>query len=307
MTSTPENPLTVAVLGTGIMGAGMARNLAAAGHTVRAWNRTAARAEPLAGYGITVVADAAQAVAGADVVLTMVLDGAAVLDAMEGAAAALRAGVVWVQSSTVGPDAQAQLAALAREYRLRFVDAPVLGSKPAAEGGTLVVLAAGPDDARPVADAVFDAVGRTTVWLGENSAEAPASSLKLVLNSWVLAVNHATGEVMALAEALHVDPDRFFDAIDGGPLDTPYLRAKAAVIQSGDYRPSFTVEAAWKDARLITAAAEEAGVRLDLAAAGTERLRRAVAQGHGAKDMAAAYFASFTPARDGGRPDPTQG
>jgi 3-hydroxyisobutyrate dehydrogenase len=289
-----SDTLTVAVLGTGIMGAGMARNLSAAGYEVRAWNRTHSKAQPLAADGITVTEDPADAVRDADAVITMLFDGPAVLDVMRAAAPALRDGAVWVQSSTVGPDALPELAALADEIGVRFLDAPVLGTKPVAESGQLTVLAAGPDAARPVAQRVFDAIGRSTIWLGDDGAAGAASSLKLVLNTWVLAVTHGTAEVMALAKGLGVDPDRILEAIGGGPLDLPYLRAKSAAIQNGDFAPNFTVDAAAKDARLIVAAGERHGIRLDLTAAGAARFERAAAQGHGDDDMAASYFASFT-------------
>jgi 3-hydroxyisobutyrate dehydrogenase len=285
--------LSVAVLGTGIMGAGMARSLAAAGHRVSAWNRSADRARPLAEYGVRVTTDPEAAVRGADAVITMLLDGPAVLDVMRRAAPGLADGAVWLQSSTVGPTAQGELAALAREHGVQFMDAPVLGTRTVAETGQLTVLAAGPAAARPVAERVFEAIGRSTIWLGQDGTEGPASSLKLVLNNWVLTVTNATAETMALARGLGVDPDRFFEAIDGGSLDMGYLRAKADAIRGGDYTPNFTVEGAWKDLRLIVAAGERNGVRMDLAAAGAERFRRAAEYGHGGADMAASYFASF--------------
>ncbi|CAG7628979.1 NAD(P)-dependent oxidoreductase [Actinacidiphila bryophytorum] len=290
-----SDTLTVAVLGTGIMGAGMARNLSAAGHDVRAWNRTAARAEPLAADGVRVVADPAQAVRGADAVVTMLLDGPATRAVVESAADALPRGAVWLQTGTVGPDAQAALAAYAAERGLLFVDAPVLGTRPVADAGQLTVLAAGPQAARAVADKVFDAVGGNTIWLPGDAADGPASRLKLVINNWVLALTAATGETLALAKALGVDPERFFEAIDGGALDNQYLRMKAAAILGGDFAPNFTVEGAAKDLRLIVAAGEAAGARLDLAAAGAARFQRAADQGHAAQDMSAAYFASFAP------------
>lgn len=297
-----SRPLTVAVLGTGIMGAGMARNLAAAGHEVRAWNRTVDRARPLADAGVRVVADPEAAVRDADAVVTMLLDGSAVLDVMHRAATGLRQGAVWTQCSTVGPVAQAELAALGARLGVHVLDAPVLGTRAVAESGQLTVLAAGPDAARPVAERVFDAIGRGTIWLGEDATGAAASSLKLVLNNWVLAVTNATAETVALAHGLGVDPERFFEAIDGGPLDMGYLRAKAQAILTEDFTPNFTVEGAGKDLRLIVAAAQDAGVRLDLAEAGVERFRRAAELGHGAQDMSASYFASFPPgAQNAGR------
>lgn len=131
-----SDALSVAVLGTGIMGAAMARNLARAGLDVRAWNRTRARAEPLAADGVRVAGTPAEAVDGAEVVLTMLLDGDAVLDAIRQAADALPAGALWLQTSTVGVESLPSLARFADEHRLRFVDAPVLGTKAPAEKGT---------------------------------------------------------------------------------------------------------------------------------------------------------------------------
>jgi 3-hydroxyisobutyrate dehydrogenase len=286
--------LTVSVLGTGIMGAAMARNLARAGLTVRAWNRSRDKAEPLAADGVHIADSPEEAVRDADVVLTMLYDGPAALDVMRSAAPGLRAGTAWVQSTTAGLDAVADLAAFAGEHGLVFFDAPVLGTRQPAEAGQLLVLAAGPADARDAVAPVFDAVGSRTVWTGEDGAAGTATRLKLVANSWVLATTNAVGEVLALAQALGVDPDGFFDAIAGGPLDMGYLRAKAGLIRDGALTPpQFAVTTAAKDARLIVEAGERNGVRLDVAAASAERLERAAAQGHGEEDMAAAYFASF--------------
>ena len=209
--------LTVSVLGTGIMGAAMARNLARAGHTVRAWNRSRDKAEPLAADGAHVADTPAEAVRGADVVLTMLYDGPAALDVMRQAAPALRPGTAWVQSTTAGIEAIGELADFAREHDLVFYDAPVLGTRQPAEAGQLLVLAAGPSEGREAVTPVFDAVGGRTVWTGEDGAAGSATRLKLVANSWVIAATNATGEVLALAKALDVDPQSFFDAIDGRP------------------------------------------------------------------------------------------
>ncbi|MFE9169158.1 NAD(P)-dependent oxidoreductase [Streptomyces kebangsaanensis] len=300
---------TVAVLGTGIMGAAMARNLVRAGHAVRVWNRTRAKAEPLASDGAEVAGTPAEAVRDADVVLTMLHDGGTVLDVMREAAPALRRDAAWAQSTTAGLESVAELAALADEHGLVFYDAPVLGTKQPAEAGRLTVLAAGPVEGRRAVTPVFEAVGARTVWTGEDAAAATATRLKLVTNSWVIAVTAAAGEALALAKGLDVDPRGFFDLIADGPLDMGYLHAKAGVILEDRFLPpSFAVTTAEKDARLIVRAGERHGVRLDVAAASAERFARAAAQGHGEEDMAAAYFASFTdrdPAgEDHGRAEP---
>ncbi|MFI1165045.1 NAD(P)-dependent oxidoreductase [Streptomyces sp. NPDC020801] len=285
---------TVGVLGTGIMGAAMARNLVRAGHTVRVWNRTRAKAEPLAADGARVAGTPAEAVRDADVVLTMLYDGGTVLEVMREAAPAVRPGAAWVQSTTAGPESVGELAALAREHGLAFYDAPVLGTRQPAEAGRLTVLAAGPAMGRAAVTPVFEAVGVRTVWTGEDGAAASATRLKLVANSWVIAATAATGEALALAKGLGVDPRDFFGLIAGGPLDMGYLHAKAALILDDELLPpSFAVATAEKDARLIVQAGEQHGVRLDVAAAAAERFARAAAQGHAGEDMAAAYFASF--------------
>ncbi|QKV95147.1 NAD(P)-dependent oxidoreductase [Streptomyces sp. NA02950] len=288
---------SVAVLGTGIMGSGMARNLARSGLDTRVWNRTRSKAEPLTADGAHVTGTPAEAVDGADVVLTMLHDGQAALETMRQAQDALRPGTVWAQATTAGLDGLDALAAFARETELVLVDSPVLGTRQPAESGQLLVLAAGPVAVRSTVWPVFDAIGSRTVWVGENGEEAAATRLKLVINSWVLNVTHGAAEALALAKGLGVDPRGFFDAIADGPLDNGYLRVKAGQVLSGDLEPSFATRTAEKDARLIVAAGERAGVRLDVAAAGAERFRRAIAQGHGDEDMAASYFASFDDGR----------
>ncbi|MER5969517.1 NAD(P)-dependent oxidoreductase [Streptomyces sp. NPDC002055] len=284
---------SVAVLGTGIMGAAMARNLCGAGLDVRVWNRTRDKAEPLAADGARIADDPAAAVEGADVVLTMLYDGRTVLDTMREAAASFAPGTVWSQSTTAGIDALEPLAAFAAEHDLLFVDAPVLGTRQPAEDGKLTVLAAGPAEARTALTPVFDTIGSRTVWIAEDGASGAASRLKMVCNSWVLALNNAVGEALALADGLGVEPQAFLDAVAGGLLDCGYLRLKAGAVMNDDYAPNFSVTTAAKDARLILEAGKRAGVRMDLAEAGAERLHRAERAGHGDEDMAASYFAGF--------------
>jgi 3-hydroxyisobutyrate dehydrogenase len=275
------------------MGAGMARNLLAAGLPTRVWNRSPEKAAPLAEAGAQLASSPAEAVTGADVVVTMLRDGDTVADTMRAASPGLAAGQLWLQTTTVGVEAAARLAEVAAQHGLVLVDAPVLGTRQPAEQGQLLIFAAGPPEARERSAPVFDAVGRKTVWLGDDPGGGAASRLKLVANSWVLAITSATGEAMALAKALEVDPQAFLDAVEGGPLDLPYLRAKSAAILNDEWEPSFTVSNAGKDADLIVAAGRAHGARLDVAVAVAARMHRAVQLGHGEQDMAAAYFASF--------------
>jgi 3-hydroxyisobutyrate dehydrogenase len=155
------------------------------------------------------------------------------------------------------------------------------------------VLAAGPAAAKDAVQPVFDAVGKTTTWVADDAAGLPASRLKLVVNSWVLAVTAATAEAVALAKGLDVDPQAFLDSVAGGPLDLPYLQNKAKAILAEDWAPNFSVTNAAKDADLVVAAGKGAGVELDVAAAASARYHRAADAGHGDDDMAANYLASF--------------
>ncbi len=294
MTEQAASAPSVALLGTGIMGAGMARNLLAAGISLRVWNRTRDRAAFLEDEGATVCDTPAEAVRGADVVLTMLSDGPTVLEVMTAAAPGLTPGQVWAQASTVGIGWLAQLAEFSRAHGTVFLDSPVLGTRPAAEGGQLKVFCAGPGDAsesiRERVRPVFDAIGTKTVWLDH---VGQATRLKLVVNSWILALTTAVGESVALAQGLGVGPEAFLEAVTGGPIDSPYLHAKARAIAEDNFTPNFSVALSGKDARLIVEAGESAGLHMDLAEAVAERLRRAAEYGHGQDDMAVSYFASF--------------
>lgn len=281
----------VAVLGTGIMGAPMARHIAGAGFSTRVWNRTPAKAQ---GLGAEVAASPAEAVKGADVVLTMLNDGPSVLEVMTAAGPGLSEKTLWVQASTIGVEAMGPVAALAAERGLILYDAPVLGTKAPAEAGTLTVLATGPLEGRPVLEPILSAFGSRTIWLGEQGASGTSSRLKLALNSFILTLTHAVGESLNLAEGLGVDPSKVLEIFAGGPLDSGYLQAKGGAILKRDFAPSFTVDNAAKDARLVVEAARGVGLRLDLAEAGAARMARASAQGHGAKDMAASALVDVT-------------
>lgn len=280
--------MRVAVLGTGIMGGPIARRLADAGHDVRAWNRTPERAE---GLGAEAAATPAEAVADAELLVTMLADGPTVDAVMREAAPAAVPGAVWAQTSTVGAEWTQRLAALAAEAGLVYVDAPVLGTRAPAEQGQLVVLLAGPEDARVTCTAVLPAIARKLVSLGDEVGSA--SALKLVLNHWILNSLENLAETVAFAQALGVEPERFLESIAGGGMDMPYAHMKTEAILSGKLdEPSFTLRLAAKDVELILDAASSAGVDLALARASLARMSRAIELGHGDEDMAATYYAT---------------
>lgn len=283
----------VALLGTGIMGTAMARTLLRDGHRVTVWNRTAARAEPLRADGAAVAASPAEAVTGAEVVVTILGDGETALAVMADAAPGLRTGQVWAQMGTVAVDDVPRLAALAAEHGVTFVDAPVQGTKQPAEQGNLVVLAAGPEKARPVLEPVFGTLGSRTLWLDEDGAGAAGTRLKLAAVSYAISLTSVIAESVALTRALGLDPALLGEVLTGGPLDNAYLQVKMKAIVEDELAPSFAVRTAEKNTRIIHDAAASAGIRVDVNDAAGERFRRAIEQGHGDADMAATYHASF--------------
>jgi 3-hydroxyisobutyrate dehydrogenase len=173
----------VVVLGTGIMGAPMARNLLTAGFQVRVWNRTPDKARVLAAEGADLAETPADAVREAAFVITMLTDAAAVLAVMGQAAESVPDGAVWLQTSMVGKGAE-RVAGFAEDHGITFVDCPVIGTRETAKQGRLVVLASGPGDALDRAQPIFDAIGLKTVRLEPEAGGA--SRMKLVANAWTV-------------------------------------------------------------------------------------------------------------------------
>jgi 3-hydroxyisobutyrate dehydrogenase len=281
---------TVGFLGTGTMGLPMARNLAKSGFTVKAWNRSRERAEPLARDGVEVCDEPSQAASGADVVITMLSDSATVLDTAGRALQDLGQRPVWAQMSTVGLEGTELSRQLAERVGVPFVDAPVLGTREPAEQAKLVVLASGPEEALRTCRPLFDAVGQRTLELGDAGR---ATRAKLVVNSWVLGVTALAAETLALAEALGIEPQTFFDAVEGGTLDLPYARLKGKLMIERSFDDAaFKLSLARKDADLVLAGAEEESLDSPVLRAVAERFRRAEDDGHGDEDMAANFLAT---------------
>jgi 3-hydroxyisobutyrate dehydrogenase len=264
----------------------MARSLLRAGHPVTVWNRSGAKAEPLAGDGATVAGTPAGAVAGAEAVLVMLYDTAAVLDVL---AAAGPSDAVWLQGSTIGPDGTAQVAELAAERGLRLLDAPVLGTRGPAEQGKLVSLLSGDPALVEAARPAIEGYSARSVYAGPELGSA--SALKLVCNAWIATQNAAVGQSMALAESLGLDPALFLDAMAGSAADSAYLHVKAELIRRREFPVSFSLDGALKDIELILAAARGVQVGDDVLAGLAIAYRRAVEAGHGGEDMSAVYHA----------------
>jgi 3-hydroxyisobutyrate dehydrogenase len=278
-----------AVLGTGIMGSGMARNLLGAGLRTIVWDRSDQATAPLAAMGAVVAASPTEAVRDAQVVVTMLPTREIVESVMfPSVAEAFASGAVWAQMGTIGPNATSAIASRLRGLRpdVLFVDAPVSGSKGPAETGDLLVLASGPPEAKSVAEPVFSAVGRKTVWLGE---AGQGSRMKLVVNAYMCILIEGVAEALELAGRMGVAPDGLAAVIEGGPLDAPIAEAKLHKMQSADYAPEFPLEWALKDVDLAIEAA--GGDRLPLLDGLSGQWHLAVEAGHGREDVSAARLA----------------
>jgi 3-hydroxyisobutyrate dehydrogenase len=284
--------LTVAILGAGgTMGLGMARNIAAAGFPVHAWNRSREKAQPLADDGVSIFDTAAQAAEGAAIVVTMLTDADTVLEVMDGERGVLATNAghpLWLQMSTIGVAGTERCAELAERVGVELVDAPVLGTKQPAEKGELVVLASGPPQTRQTVEPIFDAVGKKTMWLGEAGT---GSRLKVVINSWIVTIVEGAAETIALAEGAGLDPRLFLEAVADGPLDLPYLKLKGKAIVERDFEPSFRLALGAKDANLAEELATRHELELPLIETICNRLAEAVAE-HGDEDISATYWTS---------------
>jgi 3-hydroxyisobutyrate dehydrogenase len=285
-------PRSIAVLGTGTMGAPMARNLIRAGFEVRVWNRTPAKVEALVAAGAQHASTPADAAAGVDVLITMLADGAAVEDVMIGSAGALSAlgpDAVWIQMSTIGVEWSDELANLADRHGVAFVDAPVSGSSEPAEKGELLILSSGAQPVRSSVEPIFDVIGRETLWL-EHVGDG--SRLKLALNNWLAVLVEGMAETIALTRALGLDPCLFVETIDGGPLASAFAMNKGKAMIDADFAPGFPLRHAAKDAALATDAACAMELEIPLTDALLDRWQEAIALGHGQDDVASAVTAS---------------
>ena len=285
-----DSRAVVAVIGAGIMGSAMTRNLVVAGVNMRVWDRSPAATVPLAAAGAVVAPSAREAVRDADVVITMLPTADAVESVIfgDGVADAFADGCVWAQMGTIGVEATRRIAGRLAAQRpgVMFVDAPVSGSKGPAEQGQLLILASGPAAAAGTVRPVFDILGRKTVWLGE---AGQGSVVKLVVNAYMSILIEGVAETMELADRFGISHEQLADVIEGGPLDAPIADAKLHKMDRGDYAAEFPLEWALKDVDLAISAA--GGQAPPLLAALSDQWHAAVAAGHGRQDISAARLA----------------
>lgn len=277
---------TVAVLGIGSMGHGMATSALRAGIPTVVWNRERDATIDLAELGADAAPTAADAAARAGIVVTMVTNADAVVSIAtdRGMLGALRPGAIWAQMSTIGVGGTERVATLVERERsdVTLVDAPVSGSKEPAEQGKLTIFASGPDDARSRVTPLFDALGQRMVWVGPLGA---GSRLKLVNNTLLAFTAEGLASSIALARRLGLDKGAVIDALDGGPLMSPWESAKLQRIADEEYSPQFALALALKDVHL--ALEEVDPKRFEAFASLAREWERAVERGLGDQDVTA--------------------
>jgi 3-hydroxyisobutyrate dehydrogenase-like beta-hydroxyacid dehydrogenase len=279
----------VAFLGLGRMGLPMAANLVSAGHDLTVWNRSPEKAERFAAeHGARAAATPAEAAAEVDVVITMLADDQALLEAWTGAAGALtsvRPGTLAIDMATVSPDTIATLARRLGEREVALVDAPVSGSVPAATAATLMIMAAGEPAAVERARGVLSALGDRIVALGPSGA---GSSMKLAVNAIVHSLNQAVSEALVLAERAGIERARAYDVFADSAVAAPFVRYKRdAYERPGEVPVGFRLDLAAKDLRLALALAADVGADLPQARANLAVLDDAVTAGYGTDDESA--------------------
>ncbi|QDA36380.1 NAD(P)-dependent oxidoreductase (plasmid) [Paracoccus liaowanqingii] len=272
----------IAFLGTGLMGAPMVRRLLAAGHAVTVWNRAPEKAQALAADGATVAPDPAQAVAGAEVVFTMLSDGPAVAAVLfeRGVAGAMAPGAVVIDTSSIAPPIARDHAQRLASMGIDHVDCPVSGGVAGAQAGSLALMAGGEA-------AVIDRIAPVMVPLGRLTHVGPSGAGQVckLANQQIVAVTiGAVAEAMMLVEAGGADRAKFRDAIRGGFAESRILELHGGRMVARDFAPGGLSRLQLKDLNSVADLAADTGLTLPL----TESVRASftdfVAAGHGEAD-----------------------
>ena len=281
-------PERIGFVGLGIMGSRMAANLAAAGFELTVWSRTTATATEWAdNHGVKLAASPADLAAECGVAITMVVDGEqveSVLLGPEGVAEGAGEDLLCVDMSTISPTETRRIGTALGEHGIRFVDAPVTGSSPRAEEGTLTIMAGGEKADVEQAWPLFEAMGELIVHVGPLGQ---GEMLKLINNA-VAAANLVTvGQALLLARATKVDLDALHEVLAAGSGGSTMLELKAGPMREHDYTTLFKLDHMLKDISLLLAESRAAEVPCPSVSLAQEMLLGAAKRGHGEDDFAA--------------------
>ncbi len=281
--------MKIGFIGLGIMGSRMAANVLQAGNVLAVNNRTKAKAESLIQQGAGWADTPAELAQQVDILFTMlttpdVVEKTALGE--QGFLAQMKRGSLWVDSSTVNPSFSRRMAAEAQKRGVRFVDAPVAGSKGPAENGQLLFLVGGSAADFEILQPYFKVMGRKAIHAG---GVGMGTSMKMVFNLLLGQSMLAFAEALVLGQSLGLSSDMLFDALTGAIVVAPSATSKRAKIESGQYDPEFPLQWMQKDLQLAADSAYEQGVSLPSTNAGKEVFMLAIRQGFGEKDLSAIY------------------
>jgi 3-hydroxyisobutyrate dehydrogenase-like beta-hydroxyacid dehydrogenase len=278
----------IGFLGLGIMGSRMAANVARAGYPLTVWTHTEGKAARWAGeHGATAVGTPAEAAAASDIVVSMVVDGAQVESLLCGAggvADGAREGLLCVDMSTIAPLDTRRIGARLAERGVRMIDAPVTGSSPRAQAGTLTIMAEGEATDFERAKPLLETMGELIVHVGELGQ---GEMLKLINNALGAANAAAVAEALLLADATGVDLNALVAVTQTGSGASAQMEMKSTPMRKHDYSTLFKTEHLLKDVRLCLEEAQAAGVPFPAAAHARDLLAATMGRGHGPDDYAA--------------------
>ncbi|MFT9008423.1 MAG: NAD(P)-dependent oxidoreductase [Bifidobacterium sp.] len=277
--------MNITVLGTGIMGSGIAKVAGSKGFRVTAWNRTIARAQALERDSIRAEADLSKAVSQADVIAIVVFDGASVLDVLESSYRQAPSDAVWVQMSTIGTEASHQVREFAAERHLHLIETMMMGSKDQANSSQLILIGGGDAALFDRAAPFLDAISKKLVHCGPEVGDGTA--VKLACNLWLGCITAAACQSVKVLERQGVNPQLFLDVIAGGTSDSPYAHIKGGKAIAADYSPQFEVSALEKDLGLMKSVMDSVGFRSDLLSLVMDLYAQSDGTGHAHDDISA--------------------
>jgi 3-hydroxyisobutyrate dehydrogenase-like beta-hydroxyacid dehydrogenase len=284
-----ESPTTerIGFLGLGIMGSRMAANVARAGFPLTVWTHTPGKAERWASdHNATAVATPAAVAEGSDILVSMVVDGeqvASVLLGEGGAIESARAGQIYVDMSTIAPPETRRIGAALREHGVSMLDAPVTGSSPRAEEGSLTIMVGGEASDFERVLPLLETMGKLIRHVGELGQ---GETLKLINNALGAANAAAVAEALLLADATGIDLDAFVEIVSGGSGASAQLTLKSGPMREHDFTTLFKSAHMLKDVRLCLEEAQTAGVPFASAAHARDLLTATLGRGHGDADYA---------------------
>lgn len=281
--------MKIGFIGLGIMGSRMAGNLLKKGNELVVYNRTKEKAGPLLAQGAVFVETPAKVAEKVPVIITMLSEPSVVTDVAlgeDGFLNSFRRGLLWIDCSTVNPSFSRRMAGECLKRGVRFLDAPVAGSKIPAEQGQLIFFVGGEKEDFEFSRSLLEAMGKAVFRIGEHGM---GTAMKMVNNLLLAGAMAVFSESMVLGEALSISRDTLFDVLLTSPVAAPFLALKRPLIESGIFDAQFPLKWMHKDLHLASVTAYESGVALPSSQAIKEVFSLAVRNGLGEKDFAALY------------------